>query len=111
LISSFARSFKEAQAYIVPLTLVSLVPGLLGLVPELQLGYGVALVPLLNIVLLARDLLSGFGNVGLTLVVIAATIFYGYVALVLASRTFGAEAVLYTEGRSWLGLFRRRSPE
>ena len=108
VVSSFARSFKEAQAYIIPLTLVSLVPGLLALVPELQLGYGLALVPLLNIVLLARDLLSGTGSVGLTVVVIVATVVYGYVALVLAARTFGAEAVLYDDGRSWLAWFRKK---
>jgi hypothetical protein len=66
-------------------------------------------VPLLNIVLLARDLLSGFGNGGLTLVVVTATVVYGYIALVLASRTFGAEAVLYTDGRPWADWFRRRN--
>jgi ABC-type Na+ efflux pump permease subunit len=108
VLSSFARSFKEAQAYVIPLTLVSLVPGLLALMPNLQLGYGLALVPLLNIVLLARDLLSGSGGIGLTLVIIVATVVYGYIALVLASRTFGAEAVLYADSRSWWNFLRGR---
>jgi len=108
-LSSIARSFKEAQAYLVPLMLVSLLPGLLALVPNLHLSYGLALVPLLNIVLLARDLLSGVGSSGVALIVIVATVVYGYIALVLASRTFGAEAVLYSDGRSWLfDFFRRR---
>jgi ABC-2 type transport system permease protein/sodium transport system permease protein len=109
VVASFARSFKEAQAYVVPLTLISLVPGLLALLPELQLDYGTALVPLLNIVLLARDLLSGFSNGGLTLVVVTATVVYGYIALVLASHTFGAEAILYSGGRKWSDWFRRNS--
>jgi len=111
VVSSFARSFKEAQAYVVPLTLVSLIPGLLALVPELQLSYRLALVPLLNIVLLARDLLSGDGSLGLTLVVIVATVVYGYIALVLAARTFGAEAVLYSGDRPWRFSFRRQRSE
>jgi ABC-type Na+ efflux pump permease subunit len=109
VVASFARSFKEAQAYVVPLTLVSLVPGLLALLPDLQLDYGTALVPLLNIVLLARDILSGYGRGGPTLVVITATVVYGYIALVLASQTFGAEAVLYSEGRKLSDWFRRRA--
>ena len=109
VVASFARSFKEAQAYVVPLTLISLVPGLLALLPDLQLGYGTALVPLLNIVLLARDLLSGYSNGGLTLVVVTATVVYGYIALVLASRTFGAEAVLYSNGRKWSDWLRERT--
>jgi ABC-2 type transport system permease protein/sodium transport system permease protein len=109
VVAGFARSFKEAQAYIVPLTLVSLVPGLSALLPDLPLNYLTALVPLLNIVLLARDLLSGYSDVGLILVVVAATMVYGYLALVLASRTFGAEAVLYSDGRSWRDWIRRRT--
>jgi ABC-2 type transport system permease protein/sodium transport system permease protein len=109
VVAGFARSFKEAQAYIVPLTLISLVPGLLALLPDLQLDYRTAFVPLLNIVLLARDLLSGYSDVGLLLVVVAATTVYGYLALVLASRTFGAEAVLYSDGRSWSDWIRRRT--
>ena len=36
VLASFARSFKEAQAYVVPLMLVSLVPGLLALVPDVE---------------------------------------------------------------------------
>jgi ABC-type Na+ efflux pump permease subunit len=109
VVASFARSFKEAQAYVVPLTLISLVPGLLALLPDLQLDYGTALVPLLNIVLLARDLLSGSSNGGLTLVVVTATVVYGYIALVLASHTFGAETILYSSGRKWSDWFRSRT--
>jgi ABC-2 type transport system permease protein/sodium transport system permease protein len=108
VVASFARSFKEAQAYIVPMVLVSLVPGLLALVPELELGTVTGLVPLLNIVLLARDLLSGKGDLMLASVVIVSTALYALAALVLAARTFGSEAVVFREGRSW-GRLRRGS--
>ena len=64
-------------------------PAVFPLVPDLQLSYGTALVPLLNIVLLARDLLSGFGSGPMTLVVVVATVVYGYIALVLAAHRFG----------------------
>lgn len=100
VVASFARSFKEAQAYIVPLVLISLVPGLLALVPELELSITTALVPLLNIVLLARDLLSGKSNMAAALVVVGSTALYASAALFLAARTFGAETVLFRERRS-----------
>src|SRR5207249_1922936 len=58
-VTSFARSFKEAQAYLVPLMLVSLTPGMLSLLPGLRLRGPTLVVPLLNIVLLARDLFEG----------------------------------------------------
>jgi ABC-2 type transport system permease protein/sodium transport system permease protein len=108
VLASFARSFKEAQAYVVPLMLLSLVPGLLALVPDFELGLGLALVPLLNIVLLARDLLSGAGDSFLALVVMASTMLYAFGALVLAARTFGAEAVLYRDAGTWSDLLRGR---
>src|SRR4029077_16993702 len=58
-ITSCARSFKEAQAYIIPLMLLCLVPGIICLMPALQFPGTRAVVPLVNIVLLARDLLEG----------------------------------------------------
>ena len=58
-ITSCARSFKEAQAYIIPLMLLCLVPGVICLMPSLQFTGSLAVVPLVNIVLLARDLLEG----------------------------------------------------
>ena len=59
LVTSFARSFKEAQAYVVPLMVVSLAPGFMSVMPGLELGPLMSVVPLANIVLLARDVLEG----------------------------------------------------
>ena len=55
ILTSFARSFKEAQAYLIPLMLASLGPGLAGMIPGLTLDGTLAVTPLVNIVLLARD--------------------------------------------------------
>jgi ABC-2 type transport system permease protein/sodium transport system permease protein len=107
VVTSFARSFKEAQAYLVPLMLVSLVPGMLGLVPGLFLSKTLALVPLLNIVLLSRDLLEGKAIPQTAVLVVSATALYAFLAVAAAARLFGAEAVLYTESGSWRRLFRR----
>jgi ABC-2 type transport system permease protein/sodium transport system permease protein len=108
VLTSFARSFKEAQAYLVPLMLLALMPGILSLVPGLQLQGPLALVPLLNIALLTRDLLEGSASAGIAAIVVAATALYGVAALALAARVFGAEAVLYSQSASWSDLFRWR---
>ena len=63
VITSFARSFKEAQAYLIPLMVVALVPGIAGLLPGLHLSGPLAVVPLLNIVLL-RTTSSADGPTG-----------------------------------------------
>jgi sodium transport system permease protein len=58
-LTSFARSFKEAQAYLIPVMLLALAPGLLSLTPGLQFSNWLAVTPLVNIVLLARDVFEG----------------------------------------------------
>lgn len=108
VVTSFARSFKEAQAYLVPLMLLSLAPGVLGLFPGLNLAGPLAIVPLLNIVLLSRDLLTGGAQPLWAAVVVVSTAAYAALALFLAARLFGTEAVLYTETGNWGRPFRRR---
>jgi ABC-2 type transport system permease protein/sodium transport system permease protein len=106
-LSSFARSFKEAQAYLVPLMLLALGPGLLGMMPGLKLSGLLVVTPLLNIVLLSRDLFQGTATLAAAVVVIISTGLYALAALGLAARVFGAEAVLYSTQSGWSDLFRR----
>src|SRR5262249_14347403 len=108
-LTSFARSFKEAQAYLIPLMLVALTPGLLALAPGLKLTGGKAVAPLLNVVLLARDVFEGQATVGMAAAVVASTLLYAAAAVALAARVFGAEAVLYGDGGQWSDLVRRPS--
>ncbi len=106
-LTSFARSFKEAQAYLIPLMLAALAPGVAGLLPGLHLSGLLTVVPLLNIVLLARDLLQGVAVPAVAGVVVLSTLLYAAAAVGVAARIFGAEAVLYSEQSSWADLFRR----
>ena len=112
-LTSFARSFKEAQAYLIPLMLGSLGPGVLAMMPGLKLDrqhMELAVLPLVNIVLLARDLFGG-GSLDplVSAVVVITTLLYAVAALALAARVFGAESVLYSEQSGWSDLLRRPS--
>jgi ABC-2 type transport system permease protein/sodium transport system permease protein len=106
-LTSFARSFKEAQAYLIPLMLVSLAPGVMALLPGIKLNGLLALAPLINIVLLARDLFDGTAEGPLAVLVVVSTLVYAAGAIAVAARLFGAEAVLYSEQGSWGDLLRR----
>jgi ABC-2 type transport system permease protein/sodium transport system permease protein len=106
-LTSFARSFKEAQAYLIPLMLMSLAPGMLAMNSSLKLEGLLPVAPLINIVLLARDLFHGDAVPGAAVAVILSTLFYALAALAIAARIFGAEGVLYSEQGSWADLFRR----
>lgn len=106
-ITSFARSFKEAQAYLIPLMLVSLGPGFLSLIPGVHLGPVLSITPLANIVLLARDVMAGNVSPLWAAVAVLTTILYGSLALAIAARIFGSDAILYGSQGSWSDLFRR----
>jgi ABC-2 type transport system permease protein/sodium transport system permease protein len=106
-ITSFARSFKEAQAYLIPIMLLAISPGLLSLMPGVRLTGILAVTPLVNIVLLARDLLEGNAGSPMAAVAVLSTLMYAAAALVLASKVFGNDALLYASGGSWSELFQR----
>lgn len=106
-ITSIARSFKEAQAYLIPLMLVALAPGLLSMIPGLRLTGLLASLPLVNIVLVARDLFQGTASPALVAVSLLTTFLYGAAALSLAAYVFGSDAILYGSSTSWAELWRR----
>jgi ABC-2 type transport system permease protein/sodium transport system permease protein len=106
-LTSFARSFKEAQAYLIPLMLFCMLPGMMALWPGLSLEGPLAIVPLLNIVLLSRDLLGGGASPAAAVVVVISTLVYALAAVALAARIFGTEAVLSSTPAGWADLFRR----
>ncbi len=105
--TSVARSFKEAQAYLIPLMLVSIAPGLFSLMPGVELTPGLATIPLVNIVLLARDTFQGATTLGPTLIAVATTVLYSLAGIGLAARVFGGDAILYGSTRTWSDLWHR----
>jgi sodium transport system permease protein len=104
---SFARSFKEAQAYLIPVMLLSLGPGLVTLMPNVPFTTTLAIVPLLNILMLARDIMTGNSTLVPAFAAIFSTIIYACATLVIASRLFGAEAATSGSQESWSELLGR----
>ncbi len=110
-ITSFARSFKEAQAYLIPVMLVSLAPGVLSLLPQVRLNSVLAAVPLANIVLLSRDVLVGGAVAETATISIICTFIYAIAAIAVASRLFGSDASMQGSQGSWRDLFRLPSEQ
>ena len=59
LVSGYARSYKEAQMYFVPLLLVGLVPAVAPCLPGIELRSAIVLAPVANIAVAAREILIG----------------------------------------------------
>ena len=105
---SFARSFKEAQAYLIPVMLLSLGPGLVTLMPNVQFTTLLGIVPLVNILMLSRDIMTGQSSLVPAFAAVFSTIIYACATLVVAARLFGAEAATSGSQESWSELFGRQ---
>ena len=105
-IASLARNFKEAQSLLTPVTLVGILPGMLALMPGIELNPVTAAIPLLNVALLVKAVILGAAHpldVGITLVSIVAC---SLGTLKLAATAFTSEALRFGGTESWRGLFR-----
>lgn len=104
---SFARSFKEAQAYLIPVMLVSLAPALVTLMPNIEFSTLLGIVPLVNILLLSRDIMTGSPQALPAFAAVFSTLLYAAAALVVASKLFGAESATSGSQETWSDLLRR----
>jgi ABC-type Na+ efflux pump permease subunit/membrane protease YdiL (CAAX protease family) len=59
LTSGYAKSYKEAQLYFLPVLLIGMLPALVPFLPGLPLRSAIVLVPVANLALAAREILVG----------------------------------------------------
>ena len=87
--------------------LVSLAPGVICLLPGIEFNAWLSVIPLANIVLLARDVFDDRVVPIWALATLLSTVLYAAVALAAAARIFGTDAVLYGSDGGWADLVRR----
>ena len=90
----YARSFKEAQSYTVPLQFLLVLPTMVSLIPDVETESHLAWIPFVNISLLMKELLKGnylWGFYGITL---ASTLVLTVLSLLVAAWMFRRESVL-----------------
>ncbi|MFI5403285.1 MAG: ABC transporter permease subunit/CPBP intramembrane protease [Planctomycetota bacterium] len=97
-LSSFATSYKEGQHYMSPLFLVATPLAMVGLLPNIEINYVLAAIPVSNVVLLVKAMLLGTDATGPALVAFGAMAFYAALALGFAVAVFRREAVLFRSG-------------
>ena len=94
-ISLFAKSFKEAQSYLSPLTIVVFAPAIVAILPGVELNAALSLVPILNTSLVCKEIVSGTYHWGFIALIFASSCIYAAVALWVAIRLFQREDVLF----------------
>lgn len=96
VVTSFAKSFKEAQVYLIPIILLSLGPGLMAMAPGMSLEGIYSVTPMVNILLLARDVLQNQVMLVPAALAILSTLLYTYLAIRMAARIFGSDSILFS---------------
>jgi sodium transport system permease protein len=91
----FAKSTKEAQSYVTPLVFIVIIPCGIGLLPGIDLNLRLALVPVANVSLICKEMLSGVWHWGYIGVIFGSTAFYAAAALALAVAMFRRESVIF----------------
>lgn len=91
MLSIYARTFKEAQSMITPLMIFIVFPTIFGMLPGVTLDYGTALVPILNVSLGSKEIISGTVETGPLLLTYVALFAYAGIALLVSVRFFNNE--------------------
>ena len=91
MLSIYARTFKEAQSMITPLMIFIVFPSIFGMLPGVKLDYSTALIPILNVSLGSKEIISGNVSIGPLIVTYLALIAYAAIALIVSVRFFNNE--------------------
>lgn len=100
-VCSFAKTFKEAQNYITPLMLVIMVPAYISMIPNISLSRITATIPVVNISLLIKSVISLRANMKMVSLVLIVNLIFVLISLVLLSKIFNSEDILFGEKRNF----------
>lgn len=108
-VCAFAKTYKEANNYITPLTLVIMFASFIQFLPNVVLTQKMAVVPVANICLLIRDILCFKFDIGIIAIVLVSNAAYGIIAVLFLSKIYNSESVLFGDGRNTTLVFEKRS--
>lgn len=94
-IALFAKSYREAQSYISPLTIVVMLPAVVSVLPGVELNAGLSLIPVLNTSLVSKEIVSGTYHWSYMALIFGSSCVYAAIALWIAIKLFQKESVLF----------------
>ena len=94
-ISIYARSFKEAQNYMTPLTMGVIFPIIVALLPNVELTAKTAFIPVTNVALAIKEIIKGTIDYTLLGLIFLATVIVAGALLAFCVKWFNKEEVLF----------------
>lgn len=106
-VCSLAKSFKDAQNYMTPIMLLVMIPSYVSMVPNIELDKFTATIPVVNISLLIKSVLSFKSDLGLVALVLVSNIAFVILSVMLLSKMFDSEEILFGNKASFSFLEKR----
>lgn len=106
-VCSLAKSFKDAQNYITPVMFLVLIPSYASMIPNINLDRTTSVIPVVNISLLIKSVLSNNINLGLIALVFISNFAFVILAVILLSKMFNSEEILFGNNRNFSFLEKR----
>jgi len=97
-LSFYARSYKEAQSLISPLTIVVILPVALGMVPGIELTPLTAMIPVLNVSLASKEIIAGTIVPGMLAIVYVSLLTLAGISLWACVRWVNREETIFRGG-------------
>jgi sodium transport system permease protein len=94
-ISLFAKTYREAQSYVSPLTILVIMPAIAAILPGTELSAKTALIPILNTSLVSKEIVGGIYHWGYIAMIFGSSFVYASVAIAIAIVLFNREDVLF----------------
>jgi sodium transport system permease protein len=89
-----AKTFKEAQSIIAPMNAVIVLPAMVGFLPGIELNYQTACIPIINVVLATKELISGTLELHLLALSFGIMVALAGVSIIFSYKKFGNESNL-----------------
>ena len=105
----FAKSFKEANNYITPVMLIVMFASMAGMLPSVELNYKTALIPIVNVSLLIKQVMAQQMNLALAGITIGINLCYSILVVWILAKMYDSENILFADGFQSFKLFEKRS--
>jgi sodium transport system permease protein len=94
-IALFAKTYKEAQSYLTPMTFAVVIPAVASLLPGVELTPKLSLIPILSTSLVCKEIMTGTYHWNSMALIFASSCVYAAAAIFIAVKTFQRESVLF----------------
>lgn len=88
----YAKSYKEAQSILTPMTFMVIIPAAIAMVPGIEYNAITAIIPIINITLATKEIIAGTLNLSFYFLTVLTLIGLALISVLFCSRWFGKES-------------------